>query len=259
MSQGRGDLIAFLDADDVWSPEYLATVAGVFERFPQVDALASNAWDVYPDGCHLALEPRNDTAFIIEDYFKARLDRTIVVRTSGVTMRRSVASRVGYMREDLLRSQDTEYWARLAASGICWGFSPEPLVFYDRVGARSLSRGLGWYINVPSPEMWSRDIWPLLDSSMHESFRKVYLRRAKGYCREYIRAGLDNEARTTAKEALSRATGCGNTLFFLAVRFGPSNLYRLVWRGGSWVKGLLRDTRRTLRARRVRTTSPDRS
>lgn len=259
MSQASGDLIAFLDADDLWSPGYLARVASVFERFPQMSALAFNAWDVCPDGCHLALEPRNDEATIIEDYFKARLDRTMVVRTSGVVICRSIVSRVGYMREDLLRSQDSEYWARLAASGVCWGFSPAPLVFYDRVGAKSLSRGPGWYINLPSPEMWSRDIWPLLDSSMHDSFRKVYLRRAGDYCWEYLKLGFDNEAKAAAKGALPRATGCANTLFFLAVRYGPGRMHRLVWRAGSRVRGLLRETGRILRVIHVRTVSPDRS
>ncbi len=241
MSEARGDVIAFLDADDLWSPEYLATVAAAFQSLPHLDALASNSWDLLPGGYHLNVKrPRNDEVLIIDDFFKAVLQGTMVVRTSGISIRRSVVSRVGHMREDLLRSQDREYWARLAASRVCWGFSPEPLVVYNGMRTKSVSNNESRFVKVPSPEMWSREVWPLLDSSMHDGFRGWYMERAREMCREALQAGLDDQARATAKEALSRAADCRDTLFFLAVRYAPRKVNRFVWPAGSRVKSLFR-------------------
>jgi glycosyltransferase involved in cell wall biosynthesis len=249
MCQARGDLIAFLDADDLWNSEYLATVAAVFQRYPQLEALASNSWDVCPHGYHLNVNPKNDAVLIVEDLFKALLDGSVVVRTSGVTVRSTIPPRVGHMRVDLLRGQDYEYWSRLAASGVCWGFSPKPLMFYDGIRIESQTRNQSRFANAPSPETWSRDIWPLLDySTMRGSFQKWYIHYARSECWEQLQAGLDDRARATANEAFPRTTGCRNTLALLAVRFVPGWIHRLVWRAGSRVKRLLRSARRGLGA-----------
>jgi glycosyltransferase involved in cell wall biosynthesis len=250
MSQARGDLTAFLDADDLWSPEYLATVATVLQGYPQLDALASNSWDMCPHGYHLNVKQKSDSVIVVEDLFKALLDGTVVVRTSGVTIRSSIPPRAGYMRVDLRRGQDYEYWSRLAAVGVRWGFSPKPLLLYDGTRAESQTRNQSRFANAPSPETWSKEIWPLLGSSaLRGSFQKWYVHYARSECWEQLQAGLDDRARATANEAFPRTTGCRNTLALLAVRFVPGRIHRLVWRVGSRVKRLLRSARRELGAR----------
>lgn len=240
MSEARGDLIAFLDADDLWQPEYLATAAAAFEEFPELEALASNSWDQLPNARQrLNIQPGGGGVLIIEDFFEASSKQSIVLRTSGVTVRRSVVGRVGGMREDLIRAQDTEYWARLAASGVRWGFSLEPLVIYNGVRLESLSRNESRFANAPSPETWSSEIWPLLDPRGAKSFRKWYLDYARSWCRLELQVGLDERAKATAREALPRAAGWRNTLFLLAASYLPGELYRFVWRTGAPVKRLL--------------------
>jgi glycosyltransferase involved in cell wall biosynthesis len=240
LREARGDLIAFLDADDLWSPEYLARVAAIYQRFPQIQALASNSYDQNSRGYFLNVKPTGDEVLIVGDFFKAQRDGTIVTRTSGVTVRREIIEQVGGMREDLLRAQDTEYWARLAASDVRWGFSFEPLVLYNGVRAESVSNNPLRFKNAPSPENWSKDIWPLLDSEMRDSFRQSYLRYARMWCWQELQAGIDDQARATAVEALPRSCGWRNTTFLLAVRFLPGRVHRLVWRLGSRVRRLLR-------------------
>jgi len=245
MREARGDLIAFLDADDLWHSRYLATVAATFERYPQLDALACNSWDLSTGGYYLNVEAGRDAVMLIEDFFDAVQTETMVVRTSGVTIRRSVVASVGYMREDLRRSQDKEYWARLAASRVRWGFLPEPLVVYNGQRGQSVTRNESRFANLPSPETWSRDIWPLLHPDMVDGFREWHLRRARGICRECLQAGRDHQARAAAREALIRATDWRNRLFFYAVRFGPGRVYRLVHPVISWSKRLIHKVRGT--------------
>jgi glycosyltransferase involved in cell wall biosynthesis len=249
MREARGDLIAFLDADDLWNPDYLATVAMIFRTNPQLDVLASNSWDICPHGYHLNVKQTIGAISIVDDLFKSLLDGSVVVRTSGVTLRNFIPGRAGYMREDLRRGQDYEYWSRLAATHVAWGFSPKPLVFYNGIRPASLTRNESRFANAPSPETWSRDIWPLLDSTMRNSFRRWYLHYARSECWEQLQAGLDDRAKVTAKEALPRTAGFRDTLALLAVRFVPGGVHRVVWRLGSRVRRLQRRVRRRYEAR----------
>lgn len=163
------------------------------------------------------------------------------------------------MREDLRRSQDKEYWARLAASRVRWGFSPEPLVIYNGLRVESVSRNEMRFVNIPSPEMWSSDIWPLLDSEMRDGFRVWYMERAREMCREALQEGVDDQARITAAEALLRATDRRDTFYFLAVRYAPKRINRIVWPAGSWVKSLTRRARGAPDVTHAPPDSPNRS
>lgn len=52
MERARGEFIAFIDADDRWKPEKLAGQLAIFDRFPQVDAVAGtvNYWRSWDGG-----------------------------------------------------------------------------------------------------------------------------------------------------------------------------------------------------------------
>ncbi|MEA3057960.1 MAG: hypothetical protein QOF34_775, partial [Sphingomonadales bacterium] len=52
MAEARGELIAFIDADDCWRPRKLAEQTQIFDRFPEVDACcgAVNYWRRWAGG-----------------------------------------------------------------------------------------------------------------------------------------------------------------------------------------------------------------
>lgn len=133
------------------------------------------------------------------------------------------------MREDLRRSQDTEYWARIAAHGIAWAYSPLPLAYFDQTGEHSLSRSRSgpWYERIPLPELWSRDIWPLLQPDMVPGFTDLYLMRTRYLCALFLREGVGTMAKAAAREALPRTAR--RPLDRLQLRFISTMPPRLTW------------------------------
>ena len=95
-------------------------MAAVFQNYPELGALACNAWDMLPEGNHLHIKAANNEVLIIEDFFRAKRDGIMLVRTSGVAIRRSVIAGVGYMERTCsggkTRSTGRD-WRRLASVG----------------------------------------------------------------------------------------------------------------------------------------------
>jgi len=119
----RGELIAFLDADDVWVPEKLemqtrflstheeaALVFGDLELVadgqvvePSYLALKKNAWSSKQD------------SVLVKDAF-ARLLEENVVSTSTTLVSSRALRQVGLFDEDLPTAEDLDLWLRIAAS-----------------------------------------------------------------------------------------------------------------------------------------------
>lgn len=114
---GRGDLLAFLDADDYWHPEKLRH---------QVDALASNPsmslcgtghrrhpqdeiTNTWPPDMKVA-EP-----VLISDF--ATFFAHPYIGTPGVMMRRDLFLRLGGFRTDITAAEDIDLWLRAAYLG----------------------------------------------------------------------------------------------------------------------------------------------
>ena len=110
MEQASGDLIALLDADDLWLPQHLATVAGLLDRFHEpalafslTEAFGDNEW-IWP--LHIkAQEP-------IWCFWEC-LRRTIVPQMN-IVARRSALLAIGGYRPDLRQTQDFDICLRLA-------------------------------------------------------------------------------------------------------------------------------------------------
>jgi hypothetical protein len=84
ISHARGDLIAFLDADDVWLPEFLETNLAIMDRHPSVAAVS---------GCWLECPGEVPCA----DTWSARGIREGILQVSPATPVRSLAAVIPFM------------------------------------------------------------------------------------------------------------------------------------------------------------------
>jgi len=116
----QGDLIGWINSDDVYYPEAFARVARLFADNPELDV-------VYGDADHI---DRNDESF--EAYPTACWDRDLLLHVCFICQpalffRRRVLERVGLLQADLRYCMDYNYWLRLAAAGCRFAYLPEKL------------------------------------------------------------------------------------------------------------------------------------
>ena len=111
-----GDLIAFLDDDDIWLPEKTERQLSVFSSDPQLDLLgcASNIVKLF-DG--LRLVQIKEWAMLFRNWFA----------TPTVIVRRDVALSCGGFPEDLRHYEDYALWLKIAGRHKC-AFLNEMLV-----------------------------------------------------------------------------------------------------------------------------------
>ena len=124
-----GDLIAFLDGDDVWLREYLATQVKFLHSHPAYDLVYCNAVffgkSVYAGQEYMTVCPSQGEADST-----ALIARRCHVFTS--VMGRATAFKALRFDETLWSSEDFDYWLRLTAAGHRIGYHRTILVRYRK-------------------------------------------------------------------------------------------------------------------------------
>lgn len=128
----QGEFVAFLDADDLWLPNYLGEqikfmtergcdlVCGDAEVFSDV----SNEGQTYMESLMADAPPRDDVTFL------GLLSAEQSLITSGVVVRRELVLQVGLFDETLRNSQDFDLWLRLARNGTRMAYQRRTLLRY---------------------------------------------------------------------------------------------------------------------------------
>ena len=116
----RGEFIAFLDADDVWSPEHLATAAEAFAT--GADVAFSGVTFLDSAGCVIPgrAEP---SAADLANIGPVMFRYNFVQCTSTLCLRRSWIERIGGFDPALSHGEDLDLWLRLLAAGAAWRYT----------------------------------------------------------------------------------------------------------------------------------------
>lgn len=118
--------IAFLDADDLWEPDFLGTIELLVRDFPQADCYATGYSCIYNTEVFniFGVKERG----IVTDFFN-QVFVAPIMHSSSVCIKKSAFSRVGNFNTSISRGEDYDMWARLGRSAII-AATPESKAWY---------------------------------------------------------------------------------------------------------------------------------
>ena len=113
IAKAKGEFIAFLDSDDIWTPYHLADRLRALRQDPSLDLVYADAM-MFGDSplagkTFMHLTPSNGHVTL-----EALLGAECTVITSCVVVRKESLVRVGCFDERLRLSEDFDLWVRLA-------------------------------------------------------------------------------------------------------------------------------------------------
>lgn len=124
----RGDLLAFLDGDDLWLPEYLSAQVAFMENSP-FEMVYCDAEIIgnphYPGENFMDKAPSEGEVTPV-----SLITAACNVITSGTVLKRSLLEKYELFDPDLARTQDFELWFRLAKNGVRIGYQRKVLLKY---------------------------------------------------------------------------------------------------------------------------------
>lgn len=99
IEEAKGELIAFLDADDEWSPEYLFTQYHLYQKYPQCDVFACNyeIQDFYQNRTPATIRrlPFKEKDGILNNYFEVASCSNPPLWTSAVMVKKNSLTKGG--------------------------------------------------------------------------------------------------------------------------------------------------------------------
>jgi len=115
-----GDVIGWLNSDDVYYDGAISRVVAYFNANPEVDV-------VYGMADHIDLEDRPFETYPTEVWNFDRLKETCFICQPALFFRRKVIAQHGLLDESLNYCMDYEFWLRLGKAGVNFGYIEEKL------------------------------------------------------------------------------------------------------------------------------------
>jgi glycosyltransferase involved in cell wall biosynthesis len=101
-----GEIIGWLNSDDIYYPEALSTVKSFFDSHPSVNV-------IYGDANHIDENDDVIETYYTEDWNYERLKEICYICQPSVFFRRKVIEKVGLLDDRLQYCMDYDYWLRL--------------------------------------------------------------------------------------------------------------------------------------------------
>jgi glycosyltransferase involved in cell wall biosynthesis len=136
MRAAKGAYFAFLDSDDIWSPDFLQSQVDVFARHPDTGLVTGNGYFLGGpfDGRPARLVGGDCSELTLVNLIEDECSVFIMT-----VFRREVFDAIGGFDESQWTSEDYDFWLRAALAGFIFRRNPTPLGRY-RVRGDSLSR-----------------------------------------------------------------------------------------------------------------------
>ena len=144
IAEAQADLIAFLDADDEWAPDFLETIIRLRGKFPLCEVFATNYFfcrsNNYRRPTIIRGLPQGFKEGILKDYFKVASQSDPPLWSSAVAVTKKAIEVIGGFPVGVVAGEDLLTWARLAVQyDISYTVEPkayhwEPTEFSGRPG-----------------------------------------------------------------------------------------------------------------------------
>lgn len=115
-----GEVIGWLNSDDIYYPGAIACVVAFFEANLEIDV-------VYGMADHINLEDHAFEPYPTEPWDLERLKETCFICQPALFFRRQVVENHGLLDESLSYCMDYEYWLRLGKAGVRFAYLEEKL------------------------------------------------------------------------------------------------------------------------------------
>lgn len=103
---GNGEILAFLNADDLYHPYAVSTAVRKLREYPDAAAVYGDAWWIHENGARIAPYP-------VRDFDRALLERECFICQPASFFRREPFESIGGLDPDFNLTFDYDFWLRL--------------------------------------------------------------------------------------------------------------------------------------------------
>lgn len=141
MELAQGDAIAFIDADDWWTPAHLENANRAFVG--GADFVVAGI-QLYNLDAHEPMESYEPPEVLYQDPIKELFTHSHIMTSSCVAIRTSLVHKVGAFEPALRIGEDRDYWMRCAETGARFVGSGEITCFYSKHATSTMAKTLLW-------------------------------------------------------------------------------------------------------------------
>lgn len=236
IQESKGDFIAFLDADDLWHPDYLATQIYLSQKYPTCDVFATNyefktAKNIIKPTILNKIIIEEDTG-VLENYFEVAASSHPPLWTSAIMVRKKAIESVGGFPIGIKSGEDLLTWAKLACKYNI-AYSKKALARFIQTPFQTVQNSKS-SIRLGSEEIVLNELKNLynsdsLDRNTKKGLKSYIHRWYKIYCVLLIEAKQNHKIIPVAISAIRFGAPTASMLMLLCFAILPANTARTIF------------------------------